>query len=353
MKETVADPTRAGWHTQGVAETLATLDTRPGGLSAAEAAARLAAHGPNELVAKRKRTPLAMFLDQFKDFMIVVLIASAVLAGALGEAADTIAIVVIVVLNATLGFTQEYRAERAMEALKKMAASLATVVRDGAPAAIPAAQLVPGDIVHLEAGNVVPADLRLIEAARLKIEEAALTGESVPSEKRTDVLADAGLPIGDRRNLAYKGTVVTYGRGAGVVVATGMRTELGRIATLLQGEEEGKTPLQKRLVAAAGKRRVGDRVRVLVDGPSPEHPLVLRGRTAGQAPEIDSVVYLSEADPEVCRPGTLLDAEVVGARGYDLVARPLSPAAESGGLQRGLAEALRAKAGPLLVTKAP
>ena len=133
-----------------------------------------------------------MFLDQFKDFMIIVLIASAVLAGALGEVADTIAIVVIVVLNAVLGFTQEYRAEKAMEALKKMAASLATVIRDGVPAAIPAAQLVPGDIVHLEAGNVVPADLRLTEAAKLKVEEAALTGESVPSEKQTDALADAG-----------------------------------------------------------------------------------------------------------------------------------------------------------------
>jgi Ca2+-transporting ATPase len=243
----------AAWHTLGVDAALAALETRPGGLSAAEAGVRLAAHGPNELVAKRKRTLLAMFLDQFKDFMIVVLIAAAVLAGALGEVADTIAIVVIVVLNAALGFTQEYRAEKAMEALKRMAASLATVSRDGAPAAIPAAHLVPGDVVHLEAGNVVPADLRLTEAARLKVEEAALTGESVPSEKQTEALADAGLPIGDRKNLVYKGTIVTYGRATGVVVATGMRTELGRIASLLQDEEEGKTPLQKRLVAFGKK----------------------------------------------------------------------------------------------------
>ncbi len=243
----------AAWHTLGVDAALAALETRPGGLSAAEAEARLVAHGPNELVAKRKRTPFAMFLDQFKDFMIVVLIAAAVLAGVLGEVADTIAIVVIVVLNAALGFTQEFRAEKAMEALKKMAATLATVVRDGAPASVPAAHLVPGDVVHLEAGNVVPADLRLTEAARLKVEEAALTGESVPSEKQTDALPDPGLPIGDRKNLAYKGTVVTYGRATGLVVATGMRTELGRIASMLQDEEEGKTPLQKRLVAFGKK----------------------------------------------------------------------------------------------------
>ena len=243
----------AAWHTLGIDAALAALDTRPAGLSAAEAGERFAAHGPNELVENRKRTPLAMFLDQFKDFMIVVLIAAAVLAGALGEVADTIAIVVIVVLNAALGFAQEYRAEKAMEALKKMAASLATVLRDGIPASVPAAQLVPGDIVHLEAGNVVPADVRLTEVARLKVEEAALTGESVPAEKQAGALADAGLPIGDRTNLAYKGTIVTYGRGAGVVVATGMQTELGRIAAMLQDEEEGKTPLQKRLVAFGKK----------------------------------------------------------------------------------------------------
>jgi len=253
VKNSTADPTPALWHILGVDATLAALDTRPGGLSAAAAEVRLAAHGPNELVAKRKRTVFAMFLDQFKDFMIIVLIAAAVLAGALGEVADTIAIVVIVVLNAVLGFTQEYRAEKAMEALKKLAASLATVIRDGVPASIPAAQLVPGDIVHLDAGNVVPADLRLTEAAKLKVEEAALTGESVPSEKQTDALADPGLSIGDRTNLAYKGTIVTYGRGTGVVIATGMQTELGRIATMLQGEEDGKTPLQKRLVAFGKK----------------------------------------------------------------------------------------------------
>jgi Ca2+-transporting ATPase len=244
---------RVPWHSLDAAGALAAVGSRPGGLSASEAAERLAEHGPNELAERRARTPLTMFLDQFKDFMIVVLIASAVLAGALGEVADTIAIVVIVALNAVLGFVQEYRAEKAMAALKRMAAAAATVIRDGVPAAVPAAGLVPGDVVLLEAGNIVPADLRLTEAATLRVEEAALTGESVPVEKGTASLADSGLPIGDRTNLAYKGTVVTYGRGTGVVIATGMNTELGRIAGLLQGEEEGKTPLQKRLVAFGKK----------------------------------------------------------------------------------------------------
>jgi len=245
--------TRPAWHSLTVADALSALGARPEGLGSAEARERLATHGPNELVEKARRTPLAMLLDQFKDFMIIVLIASAVLAGALGEVADTIAIVVIVALNAILGFVQEYRAEKAMAALKKMAAAAATVIRDGVPALVPAADLVPGDVVHLEAGNIVPADLRLTEAAKLKIEEAALTGESVPAEKQTGALPDQGLSIGDRVNLAFKGTVVSYGRGMGVVTATGMRTELGRIAAMLQGEEEGRTPLQKRLVAFGKK----------------------------------------------------------------------------------------------------
>jgi Ca2+-transporting ATPase len=227
---------RDPWHLLSASEALAALGSSPAGLDSAEAARRLATHGANELVERDKRTVPGMFFAQFKDFMIIVLIAAAVFAGILGEAADTIAIIVIVVLNAVLGFSQEYRAEKAMAALKKMAASLATAVRDGIPAAIPAADL-------------VPADLRLIEAAKLKVQEAALTGESVPSEKQTDALADPELTVGDRTNLAYKGTIVSYGRGTGVVIATGMQTELGRIATMLQEEHEGRTPLQKRMVA--------------------------------------------------------------------------------------------------------
>jgi Ca2+-transporting ATPase len=194
-----------------------------------------------------------MFLDQFTDFMIIVLIAAAIISGVIGEVVDTIAILVIVCLNGLLGFVQEYRAERAVAALKMMAAPSARVRRGGQVLTIAASQLVPGDIVMVESGNVVPADLRLVEAVQLKVDEAALTGESVPIEKRTTSLREADLPIGDRYNLAYKGTLITYGRGNGIVVGTGMQTELGKIATLLREEDAGKTPLQKRL-AVFGKR---------------------------------------------------------------------------------------------------
>jgi len=190
---------------------------------------------------------LAMFLDQFKDFMILVLIGAAFISGLIGDVTDTIAIAVIVVLNATIGFVQEYRAERAMAALKKMAAPTATVIREGIPAKISATRLVPGEVVALEAGTVAPADMRVVESARLKLEEAALTGESMPVEKHTEALHEETLSLGDRNNMVYKGTVVSYGRGRGIVVATGMETELGRIAAMLQEEEEVKTPLQKRL----------------------------------------------------------------------------------------------------------
>lgn len=223
------------------------FDTTPQGLSPEEAAERLRKYGPNELLEKKKRHPLRMFIDQFKDLMIVVLIAAAIISGVIGEPVDTIAIIVIIVLNAVIGFVQEYRAEKAMAALKRMAAHHSIVVRSGAPATIMAADLVPGDIVMIEAGKVVPADLRLTETAQLKVEEAALTGESIPVEKHTMPLHDETVPLGDRKNMAYKGTIVTYGRGAGIVVATGMNTELGNIAHMLQEEEEVKTPLQKRL----------------------------------------------------------------------------------------------------------
>ncbi len=237
-------------HTDAVCEE---LRTSPSGISAEEAAVRLGQYGPNELKEKKKRTSFMMFLDQFRDFMILVLIAAAIISGFIGELSDTIAIVVIVVLNAVVGFIQEYRAEKAMEALKKMAALTATVIRNGMPETIPSSGLVPGDVVMLEAGRIVPADIRVIEAANLRIEEAALTGESVPAEKHAGVLDDEDLPLGDRTNVAFKGTIVSYGRGAGIVVATGMSTELGKIASMLQEEEEVLTPLQKRL-AAFGKK---------------------------------------------------------------------------------------------------
>jgi Ca2+-transporting ATPase len=196
---------------------------------------------------KKKKTWLVMLLGQFKDFMILILIAAALISGIIGEPSDTIAIVVIVILNAFIGFIQEFRAEKALAALKKMTALTAVVIRDNRAAQIPAAQIVPGDIVVLEAGQVIPADLRLVESAQLKVEEAALTGESVPVEKHTGALSDPSLPLGDRKNMAYKGTIVTYGRANGVAVATGMMTELGKIAGMLQEEKEVKTPLQKRL----------------------------------------------------------------------------------------------------------
>ncbi|HOF58931.1 MAG TPA: cation-translocating P-type ATPase, partial [Syntrophorhabdaceae bacterium] len=218
-----------------------------------EARKRLYEHGQNVLIEKKKKTPLMMFLDQFKDFMILILMGAAFVSGFIGELSDTLAIIVIVVINAIIGFVQEYRAEKAMDALKKMAAYTATVIRDGIHSTIAASELVPGDIVVLEAGRIVPADIRLIESVDLKVEEAALTGESISIEKHADKLNDESLPIGDRKNMVFKGTIVSYGRGLGIVVATGMKTELGKIATMLQGEEEVKTPLQRRLITFGKK----------------------------------------------------------------------------------------------------
>jgi Ca2+-transporting ATPase len=241
------------WHQKSIENIIDELYSSPHGLSGDEARKRLEKYGLNVLKEKKKKTPFMMFLDQFRDFMILVLIVAAIVSGIVGELSDTIAIVVIVVLNAIIGFIQEYRAEKAMAALKKMAAPYATVIRDGMPANIPASKVVPGDVVILEAGKVVPADMRLIEAAQLKVEEAALTGESIPIEKHTKPLHDEMLPLGDRKNMAYKGTIVSYGRGTGIIVATGMETELGKIATMLQEEEEVKTPLQKRLASFGQK----------------------------------------------------------------------------------------------------
>lgn len=241
------------WYQLDPAEVSEKLQSSEAGLASAEARRRYEQYGPNKLIEKQGKSLWMMFLDQFKDFMILVLIAAAIVAGVIGEPADSIAIAVIVILNAVLGFVQEYRAEKAMAALKKLAAPSAVVIRDGQAASIPAEQLVPGDLVVLEAGNVVPADLRLIEAVQLRIQEAALTGESVPVEKDNAAIPAADLSIGDRKSMGYKGTLVTYGRGRGLVTDTGMNTELGRIAGLLQGQDEGRTPLQKRLTAFGQK----------------------------------------------------------------------------------------------------
>ncbi|MHB1142725.1 MAG: calcium-translocating P-type ATPase, PMCA-type [Sulfuricaulis sp.] len=236
------------WHQLPTEEVVRHLEVDPrAGLSGEEARARRERYGANEIREGRRRGPLLMFLGQFTDFMILVLIAAAIVSGLVGDVVDTLVIVAIVVLNAVIGFVQEYRAERAIAALKQMAALTAHAVRDGQSQMLPASELVPGDIVRIEAGNALPADLRLVEAVQLRVEEAALTGESQPVEKAERALHEPDLPLGDRRNMAYKGTLVTYGRGRGVVVATGMETELGRIAGLLRAEGEVKTPLQKRL----------------------------------------------------------------------------------------------------------
>jgi len=208
------------WHQKQVEEVFTEVGSSAAGLSHEEANARLLKYGANELIEKKKKSPFMMFFDQFKDFMIMVLIAAAVIAGVIGDLSDTIAIIVIVVINAVIGFVQEYRAEKAMAALKKMAASVAVVLRDGAAATIPAGEIVTGDVVLLEAGRIVPADIRITEAESLQVQESALTGESVQVEKHVHALPDAELPLGDRRNMAYKGTFVTYGRGMGVVTNT-------------------------------------------------------------------------------------------------------------------------------------
>jgi len=204
------------WHQKEITKVFEELDSSLKGLSTEEVGVRLNRYGHNALKEKKQKTPLRMFMDQFTDFMILVLIGAAVISGIVGELTDTIAIVVIVILNAVIGFVQEYRAEKAMAALKKMAASAATAVRDGVAVSVPASLLVPGDMVTLEAGKVVPADMRLTESAQLKMDEAALTGESEAVEKHTRVLHDEHLSLGDRKNLAFKGTFVTYGRGRGL-----------------------------------------------------------------------------------------------------------------------------------------
>lgn len=237
------------WHQLSTDETYARLGSRREGLSAEEARTRRARFGANVHDEAPPRSALAIFTAQLADFMILVLIAAAVVSGVIGDLTDTLVIAAIVVLNAILGFMQESRAERAMAALKAMAAPSATVVRNGRPSTIAAAELVPGDVVLLEAGRIIPADLRLIEVAGLRVNESALTGESVPVDKLTDAITVRDVPVGDRRNIAHKGSFVTYGRAVGVVVATGMLTEFGRIAKLLNEAHAAQTPLQRRLTA--------------------------------------------------------------------------------------------------------
>lgn len=234
------------WHRQSIEEIVQSLGSSAKGLSTDEANKRLKETGPNQLEEGKRKKPLHILLAQFRDVMILILLAAAIISGIVGDITDTIVILIIVILNAVVGFIQEYRAEKAMIALKQMVITKARLLRNGQVTWLSAKELVPGDIVLLEAGDAVPADLRIIESINLKIEEAALTGESIAVDKTVDVLKEDDLSLGDKTNMAFKGTFVTYGRGSGIVVATGMKTELGRIAMMLQ-EKEPPTPLQLRL----------------------------------------------------------------------------------------------------------
>jgi Ca2+-transporting ATPase len=253
------DPERRTWHAITASEAAAALEVDPEqGLSHEQVNQRQALFGPNELQEAPPRTFWQMLLDQLNQFLVLILIAAAIVSALIGwreysisgdttEFIDAIAIMAIVVLNAILGVVQEGRAEEALAALKKLAAPNAQVLREGHLMTIPARELVPGDLVILETGNYVPADVRLVESINLRIEEASLTGESVPVGKHAHELQPSEAPLGDRENMAYMSTVVTYGRGQGLVVATGMKTEIGKIAEMIQSYEEEPTPLQVKL----------------------------------------------------------------------------------------------------------
>ncbi|MFA6059147.1 MAG: cation-translocating P-type ATPase [Taibaiella sp.] len=238
------------WHSISITDIFALLQTGRQGLSISVAEERLLQDGTNELPEAKRKNALLILLAQFKDVMILILLAAAIISGIIGDLMDTIVILVIVLLNAFIGFFQEYRAEKAMLALKQMSVMQARVKRSGSVMWLPASYLVMGDVILLEAGNAVPADVRLIESNNLKINEASLTGESNAVTKVVDILGEE-LVLGDRKNIAFKGTFVTYGRGMGIVIATGLNTELGRIAKMLE-EAEVLTPLQQRM-ATFGK----------------------------------------------------------------------------------------------------
>jgi Ca2+-transporting ATPase len=265
MSNTPAAPVEDGrlspvpFHTMAADKVVSELGSDPvSGLSEEEAALRLERYGPNAIREKQPDPAWKLFLGQFRDVMIWVLMGAALLAGLQGEWVDTIAIVAILLLNAVLGFAQEYRAEQALSALKKLAAPAANVLRGGAEGPLPAHDLVPGDIISLEAGDQIPADARLIEVGALQVIESALTGESEPAHKSTSAVAETASALGDRVGMVYAGTSVAVGRGRAVVTATGQATEVGRIADLLSEQEEEQTPLQRDL------DKVGKRIAVLV-----------------------------------------------------------------------------------------
>ena len=236
------------WYAISSAKVISTLEVnREHGLSAAEVENRINSYGKNELQEAPRTSIWVRIYEQFANFLVILLLVAAVISAVLGDWVEAAAIMTIVLLNAALGVVQESRAEESLAALKKMASPDANVLREGHRQAIPAREVVPGDIVFLEAGNYVPADVRLVETINLRIEEAALTGESVAVTKNAQLELEEDAALGDRKTMAYTGTVVSYGRGVGVVTNTGMSTEIGQIATMLQAVEEGDTPLQKRL----------------------------------------------------------------------------------------------------------
>ncbi|VWX55767.1 Calcium-transporting ATPase [Burkholderiales bacterium 8X] len=254
MISPVAHPAAGDAHLHTAAALAARLEVEPhSGLTTTQARQRQAVHGENRLPQAPPRSWPRRVADQFRDFMVLVLMAAALLSGFIGDLADTVAIVVILLLNAAIGLTQEWRAERALGALERLASPHAMVRRDGSAMVLDAARLVPGDVVLLEAGNLVPADLRLHRAAQLRVDESSLTGESVATEKHIAALSPGDHALGDRLNMAFKGTMVAHGRAEGLVVAIGAHTELGRIADLLRETGERSTPLQQRLTAF-GKR---------------------------------------------------------------------------------------------------
>lgn len=247
-----SDIQQMNWYQKTVAEVLAHLNSSLQGISNAQAQQLLAQYGKNEIQSKGKKSALNILLAQFKELMILILLAAAALSYFIGDSKDAIIILVIVVLNAVVGFFQEYKAERAMDELKKLAAAQARVIRQGETKIIQAHELVPGDVVRLEAGDSVPADLRLIDVHYLKVEEASLTGESYPVLKTTESISQEAVPVGDQVNMVFKSTTVSYGRATGVVVTTGMQTEIGKIASLLE-VADAETPLQKRMAGFSKK----------------------------------------------------------------------------------------------------
>jgi len=240
------------WFNKSIEEVKEELKVGTQGLSGEQVKEKREIYGLNELQAKKKKSLIVKFLEQFKDFMIIILIIAAVISGAVGYyqgegITDSIIILIVVIVNAIIGVAQESKAEKSLEALQKLSSHVTKVIRNGKVAVIPSKELVPGDIVILDTGDYVPADLRIIESANLKAQEASLTGESVPVDKNTNVINDEKIGLGDRTNMLFSSSLITYGRGRGIVVATGMNTEVGKIAGMINEVEETETPLQQKL----------------------------------------------------------------------------------------------------------